>query len=291
MALPPGISQSDFDDALNDMRRIVGRDYVFIEGDLDSYLDPFSPTNRENHRPSGAVAPATVEEVQALMRVANEYSVPMWPISTGKNLAYGGASPVMAGTMVLDLKRMNRIIEVNESDGYALVEPGVSYFDLYNYLQENNIKLWIDCPSPGWGSVLGNTLDRGVGYTPYGDHLLMQCGMEVVLADGDLVRTGMGAASNNNAWQLFKYGFGPYLDGMFTQSNYGVVTKLGIWLMPEPPGYSPYMVTFDKEEDLHQVIEIIRPLRINQVIPNAAVLCNDLSGSGDYENTQRNLLR
>jgi len=275
MPLPPNVSPSDFDAALSDLRKVVGRDYVFIGEETDSYLDPYSPTDNENYRPSAAVAPKTVEEVQGCLDVANKYSVPMWPISTGKNLAYGGASPAMAGTMVLDLKRMNRIIEVNEEDGYALVEPGVSYFDLYNYLQANNIKLWIDCPSPGWGSVIGNALERGVGYTPYGDHWLMQCGLEVVLADGDVVRTGMGAASNNKAWQLFKYGFGPYMDGMFTQSNYGVVTKMGIWLMPEPPGYSPYMVTFEKEEDLHQVVEIIRPLRLNNVIPNAAVLCSN----------------
>ncbi|MFX6915150.1 FAD-binding protein, partial [Acinetobacter baumannii] len=77
--------------------------------------------------------------------------------------------------------------------GYALVEPGVSYFDLYRHIQEKGYKLWLDVPDPGWGSVVGNALERGVGYTPYGDHFMMQCGMEVVLANGEMVRTGMGA--------------------------------------------------------------------------------------------------
>jgi 4-cresol dehydrogenase (hydroxylating) len=167
---------------------------------------------------------------------------------------------------------MNRILEVNETFGYALVEPGVSYYDLYRHIQEKGYKLWLDVPDPGWGSVLGNTLERGVGYTPYGDHFMMQCGMEVVLANGDVVRTGMGALPGNNTWQLFKYGFGPYVDGLFTQSNFGIVTKLGIWLMPEPPSYQPYLVTFQREEDLDQVIEIMRPLKINLVIQNAATL-------------------
>jgi 4-cresol dehydrogenase (hydroxylating) len=179
---------------------------------------------------------------------------------------------VLSGSVVLDLSRMNRILEVNEKFGYALVEPGVSYFDLYNYIQSRGLNLWLDVPDPGWGSVVGNALDHGVGYTPYGDHFMMQCGMEVVLATGEVVRTGMGALPGNNTWQLFKYGFGPYMDGIFTQSNFGVVTKMGIWLMPDPGGYRPYMITFEREEDIEQVIEILRPLRLGNIIQNAATI-------------------
>ena len=72
---------------------------------------------------------------------------------------------------------------------------------------------------------------------PYRDHFGAQCGMEVVTGGGELVRTGMGALPNSQTWQQFKYGYGPYIDGMFSQSNFGVVTKMGIWLMPEPETY------------------------------------------------------
>lgn len=268
--LPPGISKQTLDEALDGFAGVVGKKSVFKGEDIVSYRDPYAIVDDDYFEASAAIAPSSVEEVQACIKVANDLGIPLWTISCGKNLAYGGAAPRLPGSVILDLKRMNRIIEVNEKFGYALVEPGVSYFDLYEYLQKHNIKLWLDVPSPGWGSVLGNTLERGVGYTPYGDHFMMQCGMEVVMADGDIVRTGMGALPGNNTWQLFKYGFGPSHDGLFTQSNYGVVTKLGIWLMPEPPGYRPYMITFEKEEDIEQIVEIMRPLKINMVIQNAA---------------------
>ena len=99
---------------------------------------------------------------------------------------------MLSGSVVLDLKRMNRILEVNERNACALVEPGVSYFDLYRYIQERGLKLWIDCPDPGWGSVVGNALDHGAGYTmnPYRDHFAAQCGMEVVTGAGDLYAAG-----------------------------------------------------------------------------------------------------
>ena len=82
--------------------------------------------------------------------------------------------------------------------------------------------------------MLGNALDGGVGVTlaPYRNHFEAQCGIEVVLPNGRMMRTGMGALPGAKTWQQFKPGFGPRIDGLFKQSNYGVVTKMGFWLMP-----------------------------------------------------------
>jgi 4-cresol dehydrogenase (hydroxylating) len=261
----------DLEPLLDALREAVGSEWVIVgEPGVDEYRDPFSVFEEDPFVAAAAVCPDSVDQVREIIRIANEYRQPLWPISRGKNLAYGGPAPRLPGSVVLDLRRMNRILEVNEKFGYALVEPGVSYFDLYQHLAEQKSGLWVDVPDLGWGSVLGNTIERGNGYTPYGDHFMMQCGMEVVLPDGDLLRTGMGALSGNNTWQLFKYGFGPYLDGLFTQSNYGVVTKIGVWLMPKPVGYRPYMISFPRADDIYQVVELMRPLKINQVIQNTA---------------------
>ena len=232
MAVQPGMRQRDFQRALERFAAVVGKEWVFqSDEDISLYTDAYSPLWSESAEKvaSAAVAPDSAEQVLEIVRVANEFRVPLYPVSTGRNLGYGGCAPVLSGSVVLDLKRMNRILEVDEPNAYALVEPGVSYFDLYRHIHDQGLKLWIDCPDPGWGSVIGNALDHGAGYTmnPYRDHFSAQCGMEVVTGSGILIRTGMGALPGARTWQHYKYGFGPHVDGMFSQSNFGIVTKMG----------------------------------------------------------------
>ena len=105
---------------------------------------------------------------------------------------------------MLDLHRMDRIIEINEEYAYAIVEPGVSFTDLYQAVVEKGLQLWPSCPAIAWGSVVGNTLDRGFGYTADGEHSLSQCGLEVVLPNQDILRTGMGAMKDSALFPLFK---------------------------------------------------------------------------------------
>jgi len=265
--LPTHLSQRSFDRAMQQFASIVGKQWVLdSDEDRDTYLDAYAPGDPESYGASAAVAPLTVEEIQAVLRVANEFKIPLWPISRGKNLGYGGSAPCLLGSVVLDLSRMKRIIEVNEECGYVVVEPGVGFADLFEHLQKNDIKLWMSAPAQTWGSVMGNALERGVGYTPYGDHASKICGLEIVLPDGDLVRTGMGAMNNASAWNLFKYGFGPSWDAAFMQSNFGVVTKMGLWMMPEPEATLTLSMNMPKEDDLAPVVETLRPLRMQGVI-------------------------
>ncbi|MEC9342022.1 MAG: FAD-binding oxidoreductase [Pseudomonadota bacterium] len=272
--LPPGVTAKSFSAALTALRDIVGSDWVHasLEDGLAGYLDQMSPEPPEARIPSAAVAPASVEELQRVVRLCHQRSIPVWYYGTGKNFGYGGPAVKLTGYLVIDMKRMDRILEVDEASGYALVEPGVSYLQLYQHLQQIGSNLWIDCAAPAWGGIIGNAMEHGAGYTPYGDHYLFSCGMEVMLADGSLVRTGMGAMPNSRSWQLFKYGYGPYLDGMFTQGNLGIVTKMGIWLMPRPPAYKPFLFTFANEQDVGQIMEVMRPLKVSLVYQNAAVL-------------------
>lgn len=272
--LAPGVGKADFAAAVKAMRGVVGEAWVVADADaVVPWTKTYIPDPQRHHVPVGAVAPASVEEVQAIVRIANQYRQPLWPISTGKNMGYGMAAPATPGQMVLDLKRMNRILEIDADLGTALLEPGVTYQQLKDYLEDNKIPLWIDVPTVGpIASPVGNTLDRGVGYTPYGEHFLFQCGMEVVLPDGEVLRTGMGSIKGSTAWQAFKWGYGPYVDGLFTQSNFGIVTKLGLWLMPRPPVYKPFMIRHGEMGDVARIVEAMRPLRVSNLIANCNLM-------------------
>ncbi|WP_082697916.1 FAD-binding oxidoreductase [Novosphingobium fuchskuhlense] len=272
--LAPGVRKADFKGAVAAMRKVVGDEWVFADPDaVAPWKKSYTPDPYGKHIPVGAVCPETAEQVQAIVKIANQFRQPIWPVSTGKNMGYGQTTTAMPGQMILDLKRMNRIISVDPELCTALVEPGVTYRQLKDYLVENNLPLWIDVPTVGpIASPVGNTLDRGVGYTPYGEHFMVQCGMEVVLADGEILRTGMGSTKNPSAWQAFKWGYGPYLDGLFTQSNFGVVTKMGMWLMPAPPVYKPFVIRHRKMEDVARIVEAMRPLRIANIVPNVVLM-------------------
>jgi 4-cresol dehydrogenase (hydroxylating) len=260
IVLPPGLTGAALDAARREFAAVVGEQNLFFDAlDRESYRDKFA-VDDARHRPLGAIAPLTAEEVQGVVRVAGRHRIPLWPISRGKNLGYGGSAPELSGSIVLDLTRMKKI-EVDLENATVLIEPGVGFYDLYDHLKANNIPLWLSTPANSWGSVIGNALDRGLGYTPYGENTSKLCGLEVVLPDGDLVRTGMGAATGSPTWALYRYGFGPSWDQLFAQSNFGVVTKANMWLMPEPESVLGMDVEFDRPEDLGPLIDTLGPLR------------------------------
>ena len=115
---------------------------------------------------------------------------------------------------------------------------------------------------------------------------MMQCGMEVMLASGRLIRTGMGAMPGSDSWQLFKYGFGPYIDGTFTQSSLGIITKVGIWLMPKAPAYQPFALQLPTEAAMNQAVEIMRSMKINMLVPNTVTLASAQSDALQFADEQ-----
>ena len=271
MQAPSGVSQADWNAALDAFRDAVGPEWVFTgDEDVALYRDAYSPlwNEPEERLASAAVAPDGVEQVSAIVRAANQYRIPIYAISTGKNLGYGGSAPNLSGSVVLDLKRMNRVLEVDDTRHFAIVEPGVAYFDLYRTIRDRNLNIWIDCPDPGWGSVIGNALDHGVGYTynAYRDHFHSHCGMEVVLANGEIVRTGMGALPGSATWGEYRYGFGPTVDGLFAQGNVGVVTKMGIHLLPAPEAYQTSAVTVPRRADIVPLVTAVNALEHGGVV-------------------------
>ena len=270
--LPPELSAGDFRKALRAFASAVGTDAVLTAEQSAEFRDPYSFPGWNDHWPSAVVQPSTVEEVQAVVAVARQFKIPLWTTSMGKNNAYGGPAPRVKGSVVVSMRRLNRVLRVNEDLAYAVVEPGVSFFDLCAELQRRGSTLWASIPDLGWGSVVGNTLDHGVGYLPGGNHAESMCGLEVVLASGEVIRTGMGAMAGNQAWHAHRKGFGPSIDSLFMQSNFGIVTKMGKWLTPRPEVYAPVEIRAPHESDLEALIDTMRPLLLDGTVTNVPLL-------------------
>jgi len=280
--LPPMLTKTQFAKACAEYRDALGDDNVLVDlARLAPYRKIMVPEAERRHAPSGALIVDSVAQVIKVLAISAKYRIPVWPISTGKNFGYGTASPATPGQLVLDLKRMNRILDFDPVLGTVLLEPGVTYQQLQAYLDDNKLPFWIDGPGAGpLVGPMGQALERGVGYTPYGDHFGQVCGMEVVLATGEVLRTGHGGITGAKAWQAHKYGFGPYLDGLFTQSNFGVVTKIGLNLMPAPAVYKPFLVAFRDHSDIGRAVDVTQRLRLQGVIQNTAVIGHALYAMG-----------
>lgn len=218
-------------------------------------------------RTCGAVAlPENAHQISRIIRLCNDFKTPVWTFSRGHNWGYGTVLALQEGAVILILKRMNRIHEVNEELCYAVIEPGVSQKQLSDHLKNVGSRLWVDCTdSTPDGSIIGNALDKGIGYSPYGDHFGHLCGMEVVLANGEIISTG-GAPNRCPTRYTYRWGLGPFVDGLFVQSSLGLVTKAGLWLMPKPEAFEMFVASISNPRNLAPAIDAYRELGLRRVV-------------------------
>jgi glycolate oxidase len=179
------------------------------------------------------VMPTTVEEVQGVVQLANREKISVTPLGGGFTLSALGVP--RDGGIVLDMKKMDRIIEVHEGSRYAVVEPGVSQGALKTYLEKHYPHLQHSTPeAPPTVTVVANALIQGHGHISprYGVNSEMINGMEVVLPTGEVCK--IGSSSVSPYW--FTRGPLPDLSGLFVGwlGTTGVVTKLSIRLFPKP---------------------------------------------------------
>ncbi len=213
---------------------ILGQEFVSKEPEelyiysRDSSANPPRPVDY-------VVMPSSVEEVQAIVKLASSKGIPLIPMGAALNLE--GLTLPLKGGIVVDMRRMDKIIEVSEMDRYALVEAGVSQGKLISYLEEKYPMLQHSVPdAPPSATVAGSCLICGYGHlsTNYGTHAEMVNGLEVVLPTGEILRTG-SAMLSTSLW--FGRGSLPDLTGLFLGwlGTTGIVTKLSIRLYPRPP--------------------------------------------------------
>lgn len=269
------LSNQDVESVIGDIEAIVGSaNVVFKRPEIDRLRKTTIPYAEKG---IAYVYPDNRQQLQSILAIANTHNIKIWTVSQGRNWGYGTSSPVTENSIVLSLKKFNKIIKIDEELAYAIIEPGVTFQDLNNYLKENNIKLWMDCiDGTPFGSVIGNALEKGVGMTPYGDHFGSLCGMEVLLANGDIIETGGGPTGNYKGFHTYKWGVGPYSDGLFCQSNYGIVLSAGLWLMPKPDSVESFVFMLKDNEQFNKVIDIMRYFLLNSIIQAKVHMMNSL---------------
>lgn len=265
------------------LQKVVGKDRITI--DANDLKAANCATFITHNRSQAIIYPIRKDEIIECIKIARFHGFQIHPISTGKNWGYGSKVPSVDGALLLDLSRMNKILDYDPLLGTITLEPGVTQQQLYNFLKQEKSDFWMDATgsSPD-SSIVGNVLQRGYGHTPYGnrwDHLIS---LEAVKWDGTVVKTGMASIEGAVAAKVHRYGVGPCLDGLFSQSNCGVVTQITIELMPAPVHFEAFFFSFSAD-NLSDVVDALRPLRMKGVVPNAVHIGNDfkvLSGIRQY---------
>ncbi|MDD5298290.1 MAG: FAD-binding oxidoreductase [Rhodocyclaceae bacterium] len=216
-------------------------------------------TSGARRRILGAVRARENAEIPAIVAVAARFRVPLYPISTGHNWGYGTALPAQDGCVILDLSALNRILDFDAESGVVTLEPGVTQGILADFLDRGGHPFLV--PVTGAGptcSIVGNALERGYGITPHADHFGAVTALEVVLADGRVYRPALSGLNGVALDQAFKWGIGPYVDGIFTQSGMGIVTKMSLALARRPECVRAFLFGLEARERIADIVPRVR---------------------------------
>jgi 4-cresol dehydrogenase (hydroxylating) len=208
---------------------------------------------------AGAVRVASTEDVVEVVKQANRHRVRLYPISTGHNWGYGSANPVTDDCAIVDLSGMAAVLALDAELGLATIQPGVTQAGLKQYLADNHLDFLV--PVHGGGpdcSLIGNALERGYGITPIADHFAAVTSLTAVLPNGEVYRGALHAVGAEVVERMFKWGVGPYLDGLFTQSNLGIVTEMTIALARRPQRIEALYFWVREDAQLEQAVTQIR---------------------------------
>jgi glycolate oxidase len=259
------------------LKAIVGE-----ENFTDSLIDLIAyakDASEHGHRPEAAVWPTRTEQVSHIMKLASRERFPVVPRGAGTSLA-GLAVPEQGG-LILDLGRMDKIVDINIEDRLAVVQPGVIYAELDRALSPHG---FFFPPDPASGSVCtlgGNVATNagGIKGAKYGTTKDYVLALEVVLPDGRILHTGSKCMKSVSGYDLTKLFVG-------SEGTIGVITEITFKVNPKPPVTSTAMATFETLEDGGQAISEIM---YSGIIPSALELVDQQSLKAINENTDLEL--
>ncbi|OUT60040.1 MAG: hypothetical protein CBB71_08965 [Rhodopirellula sp. TMED11] len=261
---------------LRKLAGVVGQQHVLTQrASREQYAKSTLP---QGTTPLVIVRPDSLLQVSRIMPLLSEAGLAWKAISRGKNWGYGDACASQDGAVILDLGRMNQIVEINEELGYAVIEAGVSQGQLYQELQRRKSALMMDVTGAGPdASIVGNVLQRGFGHTPYGDRSSKVSNYQYVTPDGKVLHTGFGKQFfEPDVAHVYPNGRGPNPQGMLQQSDLAVVTRMTVWLMPRPDEISGFAFRLQTPEQFQQAVNAVGQLRQRGTIDSVVHFANDL---------------
>jgi len=240
-------------DILNRLAEIVGEEHVSNQPEEIFYYAR-DPGLMPPHNPDYVVLPRTSGQVQKIVLLAKEEKIPLVPMGAG--MALTGLIIPLKGGIVIDMKRMNRILEVNEKARYAIVEGGTSQGALKAYLEKHYPRLRHSIPdAPATATIAANVVIHGQGRLTqqYGFNSDMVSGLEVVLPSGKICK--IGSSSLSSAW--FSKGAPlPDLSGLFLGwfGTTGIITKVALKLYPRKRFRDVDVFVTDSEELVPEMV-------------------------------------
>ena len=229
-------------------------DIVGEKNYTDSLIDLVSysyDASEYSHRPDCGVWADSPEQISKIMKLANSKLIPVIPRGGATGLT--GMAVPQRGGIVLDLNHMNKILKISIEDRLAIVQPGVVYADLEKALDQSGF-LFPPDPASGKVSTLGGNVATnagGVKGAKYGTTRDYVLGLQVVLPDGRIMRTGSRTMKSVSGYDLTKLFVG-------SEGTLGVVTEITFKVNPKTTVASTALATFDNLEDAgHAVSQIM----------------------------------
>lgn len=268
-------------DAINHWMAILDNDIIVDENNLSSY---YQSTLGKAVDVLCVLLPNTREKLIECVKIAYKFDINIFVISAGKNHGYNSSSPINNNNVVIDLRKLNKIIDYNNEFGYVEVEPGVTFEQLYTFLAEHCEEYMMS----GFGgsssaSIIGNALDRGVGKGRYGHREKAAEITEILLPNGEIVDLINKHLHDDKTKKLKDNVIGLNLSPLLYQSNLAIVTKMVIYLEPIPEYLSVISFSFDDDENLPNIINSLKKLTKLKVIEPVFSVYNDqrlVIGSG-----------
>jgi hypothetical protein len=234
---------------------VLSKDSSVIVG--DEQIAPYlSSTECFSRDVLCVVSVGTEDDIAKILKLANQQAVlgacpfSVYPISTGNNWGYGSGLPNQESenTVILDLRRLNKISFFDPENGICTVQPGVTQQDLYTFLTENGDQFMVPVTGAGPNcSVLANAIERGYGITPNTDHFLALTSIRGFLPNGDFYTSALSSLDKSQEQYVdktFKWKLGPYVEGLYSQSGNLIVTDVTLVLAKKAIGFDSFYMRF-----------------------------------------------